>query len=285
MAMMYCGTFQGMMPAATPTGARRTSTGPITPARSSSKGNDSHSSANPSRTMVEANTWPISENDAGDPISVVIVSANSCDRAWMPCDSARIMSARSLGVVCGHGPSSNALRAASTARSMSPSAPSGTTPTTSSVAGLITSMVLPLAGATHSPPMNRTSRFSTRASIAFLKPVSVYGGAWQGGPVGTDAAGIVGHLAHPDRRRVLAALILGASTTDDVKRMTGLGTRAVVTALTRLVENDLVLHDEDGRYWLVEESFRQAVIDAQAAPQPDEHEGVSSDAARDRKSV
>jgi len=98
--------------------------------------------------------------------------------------------------------------------------------------------------------------------------------------VGADAAGIVGHLAHPDRRRVLAALILGASTSDDVKEMTGLGTRAVVTALTRLVENDLVLHDEDGRYWLVEESFRQAVIDAQAAPQSEEHEGVSSDAAR-----
>jgi hypothetical protein len=98
--------------------------------------------------------------------------------------------------------------------------------------------------------------------------------------VGTDAAGIVGHLAHPDRRRVLAALILGASTADDVKGMTGLGTRAVVTALTKLVDNDLVLHDEDGRYWLVEESFRQAVIDAQAAPAPEEHTGVSDDSAR-----
>ena len=98
--------------------------------------------------------------------------------------------------------------------------------------------------------------------------------------MGTDAAGIVGHLAHPDRRRVLAALILGASTTNDVKQMTGLGTRAVVTALTRLVDSDLLLHDEDGRYWLVEESFRQAVIDAQAAPQADEHTGVPADAAR-----
>ena len=98
--------------------------------------------------------------------------------------------------------------------------------------------------------------------------------------MGTDAAGIVGHLAHPDRRRVLAALILGATTADDVKRMTGLGTRAVVTALTRLADSDLVLHDEGGHYWLVEEAFRQAVIDAQAAPQPDEHAGVSADAAR-----
>jgi len=98
--------------------------------------------------------------------------------------------------------------------------------------------------------------------------------------VGSDAAAIVGHLAHPDRRRVLAALILGASTPEDVKRMTGLGTRAVVTALTRLVDNELVLNDEEGGYWLVEESFRQAVIDAQAAPRPDEHEGVPGETAR-----
>jgi len=98
--------------------------------------------------------------------------------------------------------------------------------------------------------------------------------------VGSDAAGIVGHLAHPDRRRVLAALILGASTAEDVKAMTGLGTRSVVTALTRLVDSDLVLHDDGGRYWLVEESFRQAVIDAQAAPPPEQHSDASADTAR-----
>lgn len=98
--------------------------------------------------------------------------------------------------------------------------------------------------------------------------------------MGSDAAGIVGHLAHPDRRRVVAALILGASTAEDVKAMTGLGTRAVVTALTRLVDSDLVLFDQKAHYWLVEEAFRQAVIDAQAAPRPDEHDGVSADAAR-----
>ena len=98
--------------------------------------------------------------------------------------------------------------------------------------------------------------------------------------MGTDAAGIVGHLAHPDRRRVLAALILGASTADDVKRMTGLGTRAVVTALTRLADADLVLHDEEGRYWLVEEAFRQAVIDAQSAPPTDEHAGATAESGR-----
>lgn len=98
--------------------------------------------------------------------------------------------------------------------------------------------------------------------------------------MGTDAAGIVGHLAHPDRRRVLGALLLGASTTEDVKRMTGLDTRAVVTALTRMVDGDLVLHDQEGHYWLVEDAFRLAVIDAQAAAPSEDLEGVPADSAR-----
>ena len=98
----------------------------------------------------------------------------------------------------------------------------------------------------------------------------------------SDAAGIVGHLAHPDRRRVLAALVLGAATADDVKAMTGLGTRAVVTSLHRLAEAELVLHDDDGRYWLVEETFKRAAIaaSAAAASQPDEHAGAPAEAAR-----
>ena len=96
----------------------------------------------------------------------------------------------------------------------------------------------------------------------------------------SDAAGIVGHLAHPDRRRVLAGLILGASTVDDVKRMTGLTTRAAMTSLTRLVDSDLVLRDNDGHYWLVEDAFRVAVIDAQATSPPEQLEGVTADTAR-----
>lgn len=96
----------------------------------------------------------------------------------------------------------------------------------------------------------------------------------------SDAAGIVGHLAHPDRRRVLAALILGANTADDVKRATGLGTRAVMTSLTRLVDSDLVLHDNEGNYWLVEDAFRLAVIDAQSVAPPEDLDGVPADSAR-----
>ena len=66
-------------------------------------------------------------------------------------------SARSAGSIRGHGPSSNARRAAATALSMSAGLASGTRAMTSSVWGEVTSMVADVAGATHSPPMNSLS--------------------------------------------------------------------------------------------------------------------------------
>ena len=63
------------------------------------------------------------------------------------------MSARSPGLICGHGPESNARRAAATARSTSSFDASGTVAMTSSVSGEITSMVAVLDGSTHSPSM------------------------------------------------------------------------------------------------------------------------------------
>jgi hypothetical protein len=66
-------------------------------------------------------------------------------------------SARSAGSIRGHGPSSNARRAAPTALSMSAALASGTRAMTSSVWGDTTSMVAEVAGATHSPPMNSLS--------------------------------------------------------------------------------------------------------------------------------
>ena len=64
---------------------------------------------------------------------------------------------RSSGDIRGHSPSSKAVRAAATARSMSAVVPSGTRPTTSSVCGEMTSMTSEPAGATHSPPMKSLS--------------------------------------------------------------------------------------------------------------------------------
>src|ERR1044071_5269320 len=64
---------------------------------------------------------------------------------------------RSSGDRRGHSPSSKAVRAAATARSMSAVVPSGTRPTTSSVCGEMTSMTSEPAGATHSPPTQSLS--------------------------------------------------------------------------------------------------------------------------------
>jgi hypothetical protein len=51
---------------------------------------------------------------------------------------------------------------------------------------------------------------------------------------------LIGLLAEPNRLRVAAALLLGATTSKEVANATGLGTRAVATALNRLVEGGLV---------------------------------------------
>ena len=77
----------------------------------------------------------------------------------------------------------------------------------------------------------------------------------------TEASGvIIGSLAAPERRRVVAAIILGATTVEEVKSATGLGSRQVGRALARLVDAGLVIRDDDGRHWLVEEHFRQAAV-------------------------
>ena len=93
------------------------------------------------------------ENEIGEPISSVIVFATSSWRAWISWEIFSMMSARSAGVMRGHGPASKARRAACTARSTSSVDASGTVAMTSSVSGEITSMVDVPAGSTHSPSM------------------------------------------------------------------------------------------------------------------------------------
>lgn len=77
-------------------------------------------------------------------------------------------------------------------------------------------------------------------------------------PDPADAVRLVGLLADDDRRAVAAALILGASTVNEVRAETGLDTRAVVVALQRLLDGDLVVTDGDGEYVLLGEAFRLA---------------------------
>ncbi len=68
------------------------------------------------------------------------------------------------------------------------------------------------------------------------------------------AAALVGLLAEPNRRRVIAALILDASTPHEISRQTGLSIPDVVTALGRLEAAGLVLEDMDD-FQLLGEAF------------------------------
>ena len=96
-----------------------------------------------------------------------------------------------------------------------------------------------------------------------------------------DAATIAGLLADDDRRRVVAALVLGALTVEEVRSATGLGTRPVVEALARLEQAELVLRDNDGTYLLLGEAFRRAAVAAAPErPGPDPTGDAPEDEAR-----
>ena len=93
-----------------------------------------------------------------------------------------------------------------------------------------------------------------------------------------NAGEIVGLLADGDRRRVVAAMILGAGTADDIGRTAGLDARAVATALHRLTERGLVSRD-GAHAFIVEEAFAVAARAAAAEPEPLDP-GVDREVAR-----
>jgi len=97
-----------------------------------------------------------------------------------------------------------------------------------------------------------------------------------------DAAAIVGLLAEPHRRQVVAALVLGARSVEEIRAATGLTTRSIGTALARLTAADLVIDDGHGEYQLVGEAF--GVAARAAAPQRDP-ESVDPDAPPDKARV
>jgi hypothetical protein len=82
-----------------------------------------------------------------------------------------------------------------------------------------------------------------------------------------DAARLVGLLAEPARRRVVAALVLGAVDVDGVVAATGLSRREALDAVWRLRDAELVIGDDE-HLWLVEEAFSHAA--RAAAPPPDD---------------
>lgn len=73
-----------------------------------------------------------------------------------------------------------------------------------------------------------------------------------------NADELVGLLAEPDRRRVVAALILSSGDLSEIAAATGLGLRPVVQALDRLAGAGLVEVGSDGVYVLLEEMFKVA---------------------------
>jgi len=95
-----------------------------------------------------------------------------------------------------------------------------------------------------------------------------------------DAATIAGQLADDDRRLVLAALILGDRSLDDVVSRTGLAPAAAAKALGRLVDAGLVVQGSGGGLHLLTEAFRQAARTALARPVSTEHDDVPPEAAK-----
>jgi DNA-binding transcriptional ArsR family regulator len=92
---------------------------------------------------------------------------------------------------------------------------------------------------------------------------------------------LVGLLADEDRRRVFAALVLGAANTDEVRARSGLDARAAGRALQRLVDAGLVIRGDDGTLHLLGESFALATrAEVERNPPADEHGDEPADVAR-----
>jgi hypothetical protein len=85
-----------------------------------------------------------------------------------------------------------------------------------------------------------------------------------------DAATIVGALADAQRRRVFAALELGATSLDTVVEMTGLPQTEAAKALGRLVDLGLVVGADSGLV-VVGAAFQRAAREALSKPRSSEH--------------
>jgi hypothetical protein len=94
-----------------------------------------------------------------------------------------------------------------------------------------------------------------------------------------DAGTIVGLLADADRRRVVAALILGAGSPDAVAERSGLGAERANRALGRLVDGGLVVATSSGLA-VQEDAFQRAARDALARPRSAEHAGEPDERRR-----
>src|SRR5258708_5438546 len=113
----------------------------------------------------------------GLPLSSDSSSASSSAYFMMRSPMRQTSLPRSDGVIAGHGPVSNARRAADTARSTSSLSPSATRATTSPVAGLVTSNVLPDAAGTHLPSIKSCLGLAMKLPAARESPAISFGSA------------------------------------------------------------------------------------------------------------
>jgi len=96
-----------------------------------------------------------------------------------------------------------------------------------------------------------------------------------------SARELIGLLANEDRRRAVAALVLGAVDIEGVRRSAGLDARSAARAIQRLVDAGLVLRGEDGVLHLIGEAFTAAArAEAARQPRPDEHGDQPADVGR-----
>jgi hypothetical protein len=91
-----------------------------------------------------------------------------------------------------------------------------------------------------------------------------------------DATALVGLLADAHRRRVVAAVELGARHLDDIVAATGLSSAQVAKALGKLVETGLVVSGADGMS-VAGEAFQQAARDANTRPTSTEFDDAPDD--------
>ncbi|MGZ4772910.1 MAG: DUF2087 domain-containing protein [Ilumatobacteraceae bacterium] len=94
-----------------------------------------------------------------------------------------------------------------------------------------------------------------------------------------DATALVGLLADGDRRRVVAAIELGARTLDQIVQSAGLESTRAAKALGRLVESGLV-GQAAGGLTLDGDVFQRAARLANIRPPSTEFDGVSDEARK-----
>ena len=95
-----------------------------------------------------------------------------------------------------------------------------------------------------------------------------------------DAGALVRLLADHDRRRVVAALVLGAATVDEVVDAATMSLRDTVEALSRLESAGLVERGSDGTLVLLEQAFALAARASAPEPRASEHPDEPIDIAR-----